>query len=280
MGSTLRIFSGSLGFSYIHCPPSLLSGHNLSLAELAKLPTTQWAVTHHPSLIYLVFLLVFKEVSFGTISVALDQPFSSITLLSSIHVSPARLAKYLAYFQAVSASSQCRSHPPHSGHVFLMSRFIVLGRLVNPKKSNFFNHGTLCPFLYHLHRLFQPHTPLYLVLLSHHQYLYIWTSLFSPHYMIRISSTFPQHIDMESIHTPHTLPSTFIQTRLQGHTHAYLILFTSPTTQIYNFQKASILLNYFINPHTTGSSSLYSQLIKKSASPSLPTLVPNLHSIP
>jgi hypothetical protein len=105
MGSTLRIFSGSLGFSYIHCPPSLLSGYNLSLAELAKLPTTQQAVTHHPSLIYLAFFLVFKEVSFGTISVALNQLFSSITLLSSTHESPARLAKCLAYFQALSASS-------------------------------------------------------------------------------------------------------------------------------------------------------------------------------
>jgi hypothetical protein len=98
--------------------------------------------------------------------------------------------------------------------------------------------------------------------------------------MIRMSNTLPQHIAMESIHAPHSSPSTFIQTRLQGHTHAYLILFTASTTPVYNFQKASIILNYFLNPHTTGPSSLYSQLIKKSASPSLLTLVPNPHSIP
>jgi hypothetical protein len=186
MGSTLRIFSGSLGSLPIYYPRFPLSGHNLSLAKLAELPTLQQAASHHPCLIFLVLFLIFKEVSFGTIFVALNKTFSSIFLFLSTHESHARLVKRSAHFHVLPASSQCRPHPPHPGHIFLASRFILLGRLVNSKKLNSFNLCTPCSFWHHLRGLLPPYIPPFLVLNSQHYYPYIWISLFFPHHALRI----------------------------------------------------------------------------------------------
>jgi hypothetical protein len=75
----------------------------------------------------------------------------------------------------------------------------------------------------------------------------------------------------------HTSPSPLLQARLQVHIHAYIILYTSPTIQIFIFQKTHISSIHSINLHTTVSSSLHYQFPTQPTPSLLSILAPNHH---